>query len=526
MRKTRMNRLVAAAIAFACGLAAWAMPTKEELMQAQELVKDLTADDVRALKSGAKKPGEVAAAQVALADEAETEAGKYLLLQGAFRLYSRSADYDAAADVLARMRRDISDLPPEVVVELVTGEFRRVAAGKAEKVMVIYRDARRTIRYRKELAAAEKAATAKPSDAAVQRRVAECHAVLGDWAKALEAFAKLGVEAAKFELDPASAKGCDASKAADFWWNYPTKDSEPFQVHAAVLYRKGLADGSISGLRKTLAEKRVKQMEPVLPAADEAPALGSGAPAAPQRSDTPVASAKVPPNALYCVIDLSAGPSASRYPAKWLSSPPTGGFNKNEYTTTKLILRRIKPGSFKMLGQYDVTITKPYYIAEFPISGRQYELVTGKKPPVVSAEDTASVSWDTARGQSDVYNWPTVKTVDPTSFIGLLRSRTGLALDLPTEAQWEFAYPSCKWNIVTENQELCLDWWVKDDFLKNGSVDPEGPHKSNENLKVLRMKSGRARVPPSSDSFVTKGRNKTKRVWHRTIRLCMSVGNE
>ena len=72
MRKTRMNRLVAAAIAFACGLAAWAMPTKEELMQAQELVKDLTADDVRAMKSGAKKPGEVAVAQVALAGEVAT----------------------------------------------------------------------------------------------------------------------------------------------------------------------------------------------------------------------------------------------------------------------------------------------------------------------------------------------------------------------------------------------------------------------------------------------------------------------
>ena len=83
MRKTCMNRLVAAAIAFACCLAAWAMPTKEELVQAQELVKDLTADDVRALKSGAKKPGEVAAAQMALADEAETEAGKYLLLGNA-----------------------------------------------------------------------------------------------------------------------------------------------------------------------------------------------------------------------------------------------------------------------------------------------------------------------------------------------------------------------------------------------------------------------------------------------------------
>ena len=106
MKKSKMNRLLIAGAFFACALAAYAMPTKDELTQAQALVADLTADDVRAMKSGTKKPGEVAAAQLALVDEAETEAGKYLLLQGAFRLYARSTDYDAAADVLARMRRD------------------------------------------------------------------------------------------------------------------------------------------------------------------------------------------------------------------------------------------------------------------------------------------------------------------------------------------------------------------------------------------------------------------------------------
>ncbi len=391
MKKTGMNRLVAAAIACACVLAAWAMPTKEELVQAQALVADLTADDVRAMKSGAKKPGEVAAAQVALADEAETEAGKYLLLQGAFRLYSRSADYDAAADVLARMRRDISDLPPEVVVELVTGEFRRVAAGKAEKVMVIYRDARRTIRYRKELAAAEKAATAKPSDAAVQRRVAECHAILGDWAKALEAFAKLGVEAAKFELDPASAKGCDASKAADFWWNYPTKDSEPFQVHAAVLYRKGLADGSISGLRKTLAEKRVKQMESIMPAESDGSAVsGSG-------GDQPKTK----------MLDLGGG------------------------VTMEIIY--VAPGSFMMGSEkeeesspvHKVTLTKGFWLGKYEVTQKQWASVMGSNPSKRQGDDLPvdAVSW-----------------VGCQAFIRKLNKELGSDMvRLPTEAEWEYA---------------------------------------------------------------------------------------
>ena len=121
MMKAGKSRLAIAVVAFACAFAACAMPTKEELVQAQKLVQDLTADDLRALNAGTKKAGEVAAAQLVLADEAETEAGKYLLLQGAFKLYARAADYDAAADVLARMRKEIADLPPEVIVEIEIG---------------------------------------------------------------------------------------------------------------------------------------------------------------------------------------------------------------------------------------------------------------------------------------------------------------------------------------------------------------------------------------------------------------------
>ena len=148
-----MKRLMVTMAALVVAAHVLAMPTKQQLTRAQQLVNDLTADDRRALKAKEKTPEEVAAAQLAFADEAETEAGKYLLLQGAFKLYTRAADYDAAADALARMRKEIVDLPPEVVVELVNGEMRRVAAEKAPKVLAIFRDAQRTIKYRKQLGA-------------------------------------------------------------------------------------------------------------------------------------------------------------------------------------------------------------------------------------------------------------------------------------------------------------------------------------------------------------------------------------
>ena len=145
-------------------------------------------------------------------------------------------------------------------------------------------------------------------------------------------------------------------------------------------------------------------------------------------------------NSLYYVIDLSGGTSAASYPITTLSAPP-GGVWSDEYKTTKLVLRRLEAGSFRMNGSYDVTLTKPFYIGVFEVTQKQYELVTGNKPSYYKGDTrpVEYVSWNTIRGNSDSYNWPNVKTVDPNSFVGLLRSKTGLSLDLPTEAQWEYA---------------------------------------------------------------------------------------
>ena len=140
----------------------------------------------------------------------------------------------------------------------------------------------------------------------------------------------------------------------------------------------------------------------------------------------------------YCVVDLSVGANAANYPVSYTSEQPVGGFNTDEYKTTKLVLHLINPGSFKMCGQYDVTLSKPFYCGLFEVTQKQYELVTGSNPSSYKGDmrPVECVSWDTIRG---TYNWPESLDVDANSFVGRIQSRTGLAFDLPTEAQWEYA---------------------------------------------------------------------------------------
>ena len=223
----------------------------------------------------------------------------------------------------------------------------------------------------------------------------------------------------------------------------------------------------------------------------------------------------------YLVIDLSAGNIATSYPVSYLHSVPSEDWTY-EYKTTKLVLRFIEPGSFKMKGSYDVTLTKPYYIGVFEVTQYQYLLVTGKKPSecVGNSYPVENVSWEDIRGTK---NWPKVKTVSENSFVGRLKARTGLNLDLPTNAQWEYAcragstteyywgnsmdgayawYKNNYWSTFYHDhlhvvgtrlpndwglydmsgnvREWCLDWW-NGEF--SNSTDPVGP--SSGSFRVI-----------------------------------------
>lgn len=258
-----MKRLVAMVMAVGTAMMASAMPTKAELQKAQAMVNDVTAADVAALKTKAKTPAEVAAKHMELAGQAGSEAEKYLLLQGAFKLYAKAGDYEGAAKALGTMNREIADMNPEVIVEIYNKAIFSSMKEKAPKLHAIKEAARRQVTYRKLLTKAEAAVKANPKDPAAQKKLGECHAELGDWSKALDAFALAGGNLAKTAA--AENDGTAAPQVSgDFWWDYESGDEmSTYKLHAAELYRTALADDSFKGLARTRTEQRVKEVDTV-----------------------------------------------------------------------------------------------------------------------------------------------------------------------------------------------------------------------------------------------------------------------
>ena len=194
----------------------------------------------------------------------------------------------------------------------------------------------------------------------------------------------------------------------------------------------------------------------------------------------------------------------------------TGVTNDPAYRTDKLVLRRIPTGSYTKGGDgetaYPGTKGKACYAGVFEVTQKQWQLIKGNTSSSFKVEGAGrpleSEIYNDIRGATNSVppvNWPDTDTyVSPTSFLGLLRAKTGLNdFDLPTQAQWEYV---CRAGTATVFND------GKTNVYYYGS-EPGNNGNTNSSLAVLgryrwnegQYWDGTAWNMPTSDSGPTNG---------------------
>ena len=168
----------------------------------------------------------------------------------------------------------------------------------------------------------------------------------------------------------------------------------------------------------------------------------------------------------YMVVDISAGaqPNTQKYyPA--VDFLPGGILGNSDYRESSLVMRKVPAAGVKwMMGSiaesgrnvakevsHKAMIADNYYLGVFPVTQSQWALIQATRQFPSCFQYEADKKWrpvenicyneirltDATTSDNSAYYWP--NNPHGGSFLGRLRTKTGIAFDMPSEAQWEYA---------------------------------------------------------------------------------------
>lgn len=149
----------------------------------------------------------------------------------------------------------------------------------------------------------------------------------------------------------------------------------------------------------------------------------------------------------YMVVNLAtaAVDRVSFYPD--VESLPGGLLSNGTYRASKLVMKLIRAKgvtwTMGIVGEHAgdsdetahrVTLTNDYWMGVFECTHSQAYRFNGGR---LNLSPHCNSAYNSIRGDAATYSWPYKPS--PGSFIGSMRAATGVPLDLPSEAQWEYA---------------------------------------------------------------------------------------
>lgn len=211
---------------------------------------------------------------------------------------------------------------------------------------------------------------------------------------------------------------------------------------------------------------------------------------------------------VYMKIDLSGGPTATKYPVTYSFTGPAHvqGATDEPCQTTELWLRRIRHYEGAMpfhywgyssssVSSFYGKLTNDYYIGVFELTQRQYELVMDTNPsffsnrtcyasrPVESINGTLLYG-----GNYNIQRHP--ENIKAASFFGKLRSKTGLPLSVPSSMQFEYALRG---------------GYYTGEYYRYKIYDESGVLKNPNAVDIGRWSTNAETSSPTGDSDVASG---------------------